>query len=126
LNAAAASALSITTKSSSCRLRLDAEKFAAPVRSNRAKIMQRICHEVLNELGIRFRQFLVKHIKDQAARILRSFIQPYQPSPKWQSNDRKIRAQWWDAPQASIPITVGASALKKATISLRRSTCRAG
>jgi hypothetical protein len=32
-NAIAASALLITTKSLSCRLRPDAEKFAAPVRS---------------------------------------------------------------------------------------------
>ena len=33
-------------------------------------------------------------------------------------------AQWWDAPQASIPMIVGASVLKKATISLRRSFLR--
>ena len=33
-------------------------------------------------------------------------------------------AQWWDEPQASIAMTVGASALKKATISLRFSFLR--
>jgi hypothetical protein len=33
-------------------------------------------------------------------------------------------AQWWDEPQASITITVGARALKKATISLRFSFLR--
>jgi hypothetical protein len=44
LNAAAAPALSITIKSLSWRLRPDAEKFAAPVRSNRPSIVhQRAC-----------------------------------------------------------------------------------
>ena len=38
LNAAAASALSITIKSLSCRFNPEAEKFAAPVRSNRPSI----------------------------------------------------------------------------------------
>lgn len=38
LKAAAASVLSITIKSLSCRLRPEAEKFAAPVRSNRPSI----------------------------------------------------------------------------------------
>jgi hypothetical protein len=39
-------------------------------------------------------------------------------------NDRKSRAQWWDARQASIPITVGASLSKNAIISLRRNSLR--
>ena len=43
--------------------------------------------------------------------------------PSW-PNDRKSRAQWWEAPQASIPTTVGASFSKNATISLRLSFLR--
>jgi hypothetical protein len=38
LNAAAASVLSITIKSLSCRFNPEAEKFAAPVRSKRPSI----------------------------------------------------------------------------------------
>jgi hypothetical protein len=80
---------------------------------HRHETHRRPAHRLAKHLGVGAINLAALHIRlDQLRRYQLHLVAERPQKP-------------WDAPQASIPITVGASALKKATIFLRRSFLRA-